>query len=131
MTMHLEHPALTTTGKRTGKVKWASAEAKQKHNELAALWNTKMSEWQKLSKPVKHAPARMSAENLMPKIPPGRFSTKNIPSVDSGHIGAVASKPAQMYTGTKIIGIGTLHKSNAVPVFSDEEAKDMARMRRG
>jgi hypothetical protein len=36
-----------------------------------------------------------------------------------------------MYTGTKMIGIGTLHKSNAVPVFSDDEAKDMARMRRG
>jgi hypothetical protein len=50
--------------------------------------------------------------------------------VDSGAKGAVSSKPAQQYTGTKIIGIGTLHKSNAVPVFSDEEAIDMAKMRR-
>jgi hypothetical protein len=30
-----------------------------------------------------------------------------------------------------MIGIGTLHKSNAVPVFSEDEAADMARMRRG
>jgi hypothetical protein len=39
-------------------------------------------------------------------------------------------KPKQVYTGDKILGIGTLHKSNAVPVFSVEEAQDMAKMRR-
>lgn len=131
MTMHLAHPALTTTGRRRGKTKWASAEAKKLSTDLEQSWNSKMSQWQKMSKPNKYPPARMSAENLMPKIPPGRFSTKDIPSVDSGHVGAVSSKPVQIYTGNKIIGIGTLHKSNAVPVFSDEEAKDMARMRRG
>jgi hypothetical protein len=30
-----------------------------------------------------------------------------------------------------MLGIGVLHKSNAVPVFSDEEAIDIAKMRRG
>ncbi len=44
--------------------------------------------------------------------------------------GAVASKPSMQYTGTKVKGIGTMHKSNAVPIFSDEEAIDIARMRR-
>lgn len=44
--------------------------------------------------------------------------------------GPVSSKPSPTYTGTKIKGIGTMHKSNAVPVFSDEEAKDISRMRR-
>jgi hypothetical protein len=34
------------------------------------------------------------------------------------------------YTGTKMKGIGTLHKSNAVPVFTDEEAVSLASMRR-
>jgi hypothetical protein len=29
-----------------------------------------------------------------------------------------------------IKGIGTMHKSNAVPVFSDEQAQDIAKMRR-
>jgi len=29
-----------------------------------------------------------------------------------------------------IKGIGTMHKSNAVPIFSDEEAQDIAKMRR-
>ena len=47
-------------------------------------------------------------------------------------IGGVATKPVvgNTYTGTKMKGIGTLHKSNAVPIFTDEEAKDQANMRR-
>ena len=40
-------------------------------------------------------------------------------------------KPNPVYTGTAIKGIGTMHKSNAVPVFSDEQARDIATMRRG
>jgi hypothetical protein len=63
------------------------------------------------------------------KIPPGRATTKHIPSIDSGTSMAPAA-PRKVYTGTKIIGIGTLHKSNAIPIFSDEEAKDIAKMRR-
>jgi hypothetical protein len=38
--------------------------------------------------------------------------------------------PDKVYTGTMIKGIGTMHKSNAVPVFSDEQAVDIAKMRR-
>jgi hypothetical protein len=40
-------------------------------------------------------------------------------------------KPAKVYTGTKVKGIATMHKSNAVPVFSDEEAIEISKMRRG
>jgi len=29
------------------------------------------------------------------------------------------------------LGIATLHKSNGVPVFSQEDAKEISRMRRG
>jgi hypothetical protein len=36
----------------------------------------------------------------------------------------------KVYTGDKIIGIGTMHKSNAVPIFSDNEAKEISSMRR-
>jgi hypothetical protein len=39
-------------------------------------------------------------------------------------------KEPNVYTGTKVKGIATMHKSNAVPVFSDEEAIDISRMRR-
>lgn len=47
-------------------------------------------------------------------------------------IGGCATKPVKgnVYTGAKMKGIGTLHKSNAVPIFTDEEAIDQANMRR-
>ena len=55
-----------------------------------------------------------------PKIPSHPFTA-----------GPCALQPNPVYTGTKVKGIGTMHKSNAVPVFSDDEAKDIATMRRG
>lgn len=39
-------------------------------------------------------------------------------------------KIEKVYTGTAMLGIGTLHKGNAVPVFSEQEAIDISRMRR-
>lgn len=61
--------------------------------------------------------------------PPGRTTTYGIPSRDTG--GVALKKETMQYTGNNILGIGTLHKSNAVPVFSQDEAKEIARMRRG
>jgi hypothetical protein len=55
---------------------------------------------------------------------------QNVPSLNPEMMGNATVKPKQVYTGDKILGIGTLHKSNAVPVFSVEEAQDMAKMRR-
>ena len=34
------------------------------------------------------------------------------------------------YTGTLVKGIGTMHKSNAVPVIDEQQMKDLASMRR-
>lgn len=56
-------------------------------------------------------------------------STSNIPSRDSG-LGVAVKKEANTYTGDKLIGIGNLHKSNLVPVFKEDEAKDLSSMRR-
>ena len=50
-------------------------------------------------------------------------------SVDSEGINT-ALPEQKRYTGTLIKGIATMHKSNAVPVLNDEEAKDLATMRR-
>lgn len=57
---------------------------------------------------------------------------KQYNSVDTGVRVANWNKKDKItkYTGDKMIGVGTLHKSNAVPVFNDTEAKDMAKMRR-
>lgn len=63
------------------------------------------------------------------KVPPGR-ETPKYPSVDTG--GGSTTKPIhrKVYTGSLMKGIGTLHKSNAVPIFTDQEALDQANMRR-
>ena len=56
------------------------------------------------------------------------------PSYEGTHTGAITPKREPMqYTGErKLIGIATMHKSNAVPIFEDdkEHAIDIARMRR-
>ncbi len=42
-----------------------------------------------------------------------------------------AKKEPKVYDGErKLIGIGILHKSNLVPIFDEEHAKDLSKMRR-
>ena len=49
----------------------------------------------------------------------------------SGMVSGACAKPNEkVYTGTKLLGIATMHKSNMVPVFKAEDAADIARMRR-
>jgi hypothetical protein len=71
---------------------------------------------------------KFSKQIPMFMVPAGRESPP-IVSLDTGFI-ACTKKFGNSYTGDKIKGIGTMHKSNAVPVFSDNEAKDIASMRR-
>jgi len=58
-----------------------------------------------------------------------RRETPKVASLDTGFVACV-KKFGNSYTGEKIKGIGTMHKSNAVPIFTDNEAKDIASMRR-
>lgn len=60
--------------------------------------------------------------------PPGR-ETVHYPSLSTGENGATKAAP-KVYTGTKVMGIATMHKSNAVPVFNSEEAVEISSMRR-
>jgi hypothetical protein len=62
----------------------------------------------------------------------GRTACRETPKIPSlPFSGAPCLKKASpVYTGTKVKGIGTMHKSNAVPIFSDEEAVAIATMRR-
>jgi len=131
MTMHLVGPALTMTGKRKGKMKFRNAEEARKHRELQSDWHDLQKKWG-VEQEQKKRKRLMDAEPLVYSLstPVGRTNTHHIKSLDTGHSGPVSSKPTPKYTGTKILGIGTMHKSNAVPVFSDEEAKDISTMRR-
>jgi len=53
-----------------------------------------------------------------------------VKSLNSGCMVATGTEERK-YTGTLIKGVATMHKSNAVPVFNDEQYKDVASMRRG
>ena len=131
MTMHLEGPWLSTTGKKRGPRKWASAEAKKLAQKRQADWDRKLIEFEKLTPKFSTGPynaPRKTIADFMPRTPPGR-ETPRIESRDTGWVACVKVKDNE-YTGTKIKGIGTMHKSNAVPVFSDEEAVEISTMRR-
>lgn len=43
--------------------------------------------------------------------------------------GSTAPKPTLKYTGTNMIGIAQIPKSNAQPVFSAQEAKDTVKVK--
>ena len=88
-------------------------------------------EWQELVNPTKpHFSADKKTQTTHFSAPkPFVRETEYIPSRDTGYYNTF-KKPDLYYTGDNMKGIGTLHKSNAVPIFTDEEAKDQANMRR-
>jgi hypothetical protein len=130
--MHLEGPWLSTTGKKKTKRKFASADHAKRSRELDESWKELLKK-HNIELEERRRKRAMSSGSLTEsgyslKIPEGRNTTSHIKSVDSG--GVATLQPAKIYTGTKVKGIATMHKSNAVPVFSDEEAKDISKMRR-
>ena len=127
--MHLEGPWLTTTGKKKGKKKFASAEAKRKAEQLDESWKELLKR-QGLELEEKKRKRALTSEVWSPGPKTYRGSDQpKIPSLPFTG-GACTKSPDKVYTGTLIKGIGTMHKSNAVPVFSNEEAEDIAKMRR-
>lgn len=130
--MHMEGPWLSTTGKKKGKRKFRNADEARKSRALAEMWQQKKQEWDKMA-------PNFSGKKLDPKAqpkksfpsyapPPGR-ETEKINSLPFT-AGPCLKNPEKVYTGDKIKGIGTMHKSNAVPIFSDEQAVEIAKMRR-
>jgi hypothetical protein len=131
MSMHLHHPSLSLNGRKKGRVKFRNAEEARKARELEANWQELKKKWD-VEADTRRRQRAMSAPplagNYSLAIPEGR-STHHIPSRDTG--GTATLAPPKVYTGTKVKGIATMHKSNAVPVFSDEQAVEISRMRRG
>jgi len=130
MTMHLIGPWMTTTGKKRGKQKWTSSEQKRKAQELEESWQKIVSKHASVAERSKATVCKTVQPLVQIQSDVPSRSTKHIPSKDTGIKGAVTIKQTPMYTGDKILGIGTMHKSNAVPIFSDDEAKDISKMRR-
>ena len=129
--MHLEGPWLSTTGKKKTKRKFASAEHARMARELDESWKELQKKWAVETENKKRnrglAAASLNGSYSL-AIPEGRNTTAHLKSVNTG--GNALLKASPVYTGTKVKGIATMHKSNAVPVFSDEQAVDISKMRR-
>lgn len=139
MTMHLEGPWLSTTStkkrynKRT-KVQQARFEEEHRQYNKSMKQQGRHNEMMSLADYDLYTRGILSKNKIFSRgdySPPKQYhrETPKIPSRDSG-IGVALMPAKKEYTGTLIKGIATMHKSNAVPVFSDEQAVEISRMRR-
>ena len=127
--MHLEGPWLSTTGKKKGKKKFASSEHARKAREQEESWKELMKRLGIEAEDRKRQRG-LAAPAMNPVVTkPFIRETAKIDSLPFTG-GPCLKAPDKVYTGTMIKGIGTMHKSNAVPIFSNEEAEDIAKMRR-
>jgi len=129
MSFHLEGPWLSTTGKRKGKQQFRSAEQARQHREVESSWVELQKRWGVEEQERKRKNGLDRPEYVAPKLNIRETALSNRPSLRTG-AGVAVKKESPIYTGTKVKGIGTMHKSNAVPIFSDEEAQDISKMRR-
>ena len=130
MTMHLVGPYLSLNGKKKGKTKFRNADQARHARELDSSWKELLKRQgveQEERRRYNALKAPPLAGNYSLTIPEGR-STRHIPSRDTG--GNATLAPAKVYTGNEMIGIGQLHKSNAIPIFKKSDAEDLAKMRR-
>lgn len=103
------------------KKKFKSAKEAQTHRELSQSWSVLTEKYK--------TPCIKQAKSLTLVLPTHRSNKNAIPSkVTPG--GTASAKPSPVYTGSKMLGVAVLHKSNAVPVFTSDEIIDVARMRR-
>ena len=82
----------------------------------------------------------LKSQGLDRKRAPRPAETRVFPAVENRQGVALGNRPPvavtgkatpQQYSGQrKLLGIATMHKSNMVPVFDQQDAKDIAKMRR-
>lgn len=106
------------------KMKFRNAEEKRAYEENQRSWDTLKAKYE----PAKRIKDKNTALVYELSNPPGRprvdLPSKSTPG---GNTSAVNT---MKYTGTLIKGIGTMHKSNAIPILNDTQAKEIASMRR-
>ena len=119
--MHLLPAYYTTTStkrRKVGKKSKSLLKAEEEHKKFLKKMGVGT------SKP-KRAAVAQSVEHLIcnQKVEGSNPSGGTIPTT------CIKPEP-KVYTGTEIIGIGQMHKSNAVPIRRKQDAKDLANMRR-
>ena len=128
MTMSMVGPYLTTT-------RYSKKKSKKSNKQILA--DQAHDKWLR-----KQGVAPDQLKDKLPKNARGeRIGIYTIPnykqhqgtvSCSNNVMGSTARKHENQYTGDELAGIGTLHKSNMVPIRKDSnDAKEIARMRRG
>ena len=115
---------------------------KKKRKNNTATNRALATEWEALKKKYEAMPlfsgtttGRIKSSEYVPpyhEFPRGNtlkegVTVRSLPDTPGG-IASTVQTPR--YTGTAMLGVATLHKSNAVPVFQVEDAQDIAKMRR-
>lgn len=137
MSMHLMSHAYTTTSTRNRKTKLTTG----KYSQYCMDWLEHKKECKRLGMKAKtmdeyilYRQGKYNPE-LRGVVKDSMTATtlrRESPKYESGSgIGVSFGRKENVYTGTLIKGIATMHKSNAVPIINEEQAHEVARMRRG
>ena len=146
MTMHLVGPYMTTTNYKKRKEKKLTDNQKVKLEQEWRAYNKRMRQMNCHSAQFdtfeqylsytrgEHVPRNKQKEYTPYETPKSYVRhTESYPSLQTSNTipGACAKRETPKYTGDLIVGIGTMHKSNLVPIMrGTKQAEELAKMRR-
>lgn len=135
MSMHLCGPALTTTSTKKRKKKLTD----NQYTKMCMDWRSYNKVMRRMGLKEKtldeYIAYRQGKLKYTPKVIKDPFKAetyrRETPKYESGvGIGVGGARKENVYTGTLIKGIATMHKSNAVPIINSEQAVEISQMRR-
>lgn len=134
MTMHLLGPAYTTTNSRKRKSNVSNSQYHKycmdwredcKRNKRLGIASKSLDDY------IAYRQGKYNPKLRGTKLPEYKVSNHRELYPSQVDTGVTFAKKPNVYTGDKLLGIATMHKSNMVPVFSQEDAEEISRMRRG
>jgi hypothetical protein len=133
MTMHLLGPAFTTLSTKKKKTRGVTITAKfaqefREHNDLMKRVGSKQ---KTVDEYITYRKGNFKPKLRGVKLAKLEVSDHREKYPSGQGVGITFAKEPNQYTGTLIKGISTMHKSNAVPVISEEEMLEHSQMRRG
>jgi len=141
MTMHLQKGLTTINTRKPKKKKYTQKQLdnleiqRRRHNKdmrrknLHSLQLSSLEDYLSYIRGEHKVKDKKEFKEYAPSQPYVR-NTEKYPSLKASETipGYAPRKDPNVYTGTLIKGIGTMHKSNAVPVIDQEQMKDLANM---
>jgi len=133
MTMHLLGPAFTTLSTKKKKTRGVTITAKfaqefREHNDLMKRVGSKQ---KTVDEYITYRKGNFKPKLRGVKLAKLEVSDHREKYPSGQGVGITFAKEPNQYTGTLVKGISTMHKSNAVPVISEEEMLEHSQMRRG